>query len=75
MANGIVIRREASVRENIARRKPIYERLALLVRAGLTPAAAIKRIDYVCPNVALLQIAQRLRQAEREGSLHPSLMV
>ena len=58
-----------------SRRRPIYQRLALLVRAGKAPAVAIRLINDQYPGWSLLKIARALRSAESDGTLHPSLCV
>ncbi len=58
-----------------SRRKPIYEVMATLVRAGRSPASVIKTIDDLCPGVPLLTLGKRLRDAMKNNTLHQSLRV
>ena len=67
--------KESGAISTYSRRRPIYQRLALLVRAGKAPAVAIRLIDDQYPGMSLLKIAKELRKGEEEGTLHPSLCV
>ena len=67
--------KESGAISTYSRRRPIYQRLALLVRAGKAPAVAIRLINDQFPGWSLLKIAQALRKGESDGTLHPSLCV
>ena len=58
-----------------SRRRPLYQLLASLVRAGKAPSTAIRLVDDQYPGWALLDIAKDVRKRTLNGTLHQSLCV
>ena len=58
-----------------SRRKPIYDLLGDLVRAGHTAPAAIRAIDDTHPGVPLLRLAKCIAADKRNKTLHPRLQI
>jgi hypothetical protein len=58
-----------------SRRKPIYDMLAELVRAGHTAPAAIRAIDDTYPGVSLLRLAKWIAADKKNNTLHQRLQI